>query len=207
MGTIAFAVAAYLSATSGPARIQIDLALGPSTSQMSPRVIQMMVQETTRIWAPYGVDIRVDGQKPALTTRRIRLAVDSAAHPAPHVAEGSLGSIEFREGTPEPAILLYPATASALVAVTGAEQGENRWTIAYRDIVLGRTLGRALAHEVGHYILRSRGHSLTGLMQARQSIADFMAFGRNRFGLTADEVTRLRQVMRIGSPETAVNAQ
>jgi hypothetical protein len=34
-----------------------------------------------------------------------------------------------------------------------------------------------------------------------------MAFGRHRFSLTADEVTRLRQVMRIGTPETAVNAQ
>src|SRR4051812_34837960 len=60
MGTIAFAVAVYLSAQSAPARIQIDLALGSSTSQMSPRVIQVMVQETTRIWAAYGVDIRAD---------------------------------------------------------------------------------------------------------------------------------------------------
>jgi hypothetical protein len=66
-------------------------------------------------------------------------------------------------------------------------------------MVLGRTLGRALAHEIGHYILRSRGHSLTGLMRARRPVTDFMEAGRSRFGISGDEVARMQTVMHVAA--------
>lgn len=71
------------------------------------------------------------------------------------------------------------------------ERSEREWPTILRQVVLGRVLGRALAHEIGHFLLRSRGHSQIGLMRANQSIADLAAPERFRFNLSPDEVARL----------------
>ena len=44
---------------------------------------------------------------------------------------------------------------------------------ALRDRVLGRVTGRALAHEIGHFLLRSSGHSRerTDAAEARRAAA------------------------------------
>jgi hypothetical protein len=34
--------------------------------------------------------------------------------------------------------------------------------------------GRALAHEIGHYLLRSRGHATNGLMKGRRTVKEFI---------------------------------
>ena len=57
------------------------------------------------------------------------------------------------------------------------ERTEREWPTILRHVVLGRVLGRALAHEIGHFLLRSRGHSQIGLMRANQSIADLCVSG------------------------------
>jgi hypothetical protein len=41
---------------------------------------------------------------------------------------------------------------------------------AGQEQTLARVLGRALAHEIGHYLLASPAHTATGLMRATQSI-------------------------------------
>ncbi len=43
-----------------------------------------------------------------------------------------------------------------------------------RELVLGRVLGRAVAHEVGHFLLGSREHAPSGLMRASQRIEHLM---------------------------------
>jgi hypothetical protein len=55
--------------------------------------------------------------------------------------------------------------------------------------------GRALAHEIGHFLLRSRHHSAAGLMRARQSAYDLVSVDRRGFTLTAEEEARLLSVM------------
>ncbi len=55
-----------------------------------------------------------------------------------------------------------------------------------------RVLGRALAHEIGHYVLQSRDHARTGLMTASfQPYA--VTFGPTSwFRLTPDAVAALQ---------------
>ena len=38
--------------------------------------------------------------------------------------------------------------------------------IAQRETLLARAMGRALAHELGHYLLASKAHTERGLMKA-----------------------------------------
>jgi hypothetical protein len=56
-----------------------------------------------------------------------------------------------------------------------------------RRTLLARALGRALAHELGHYLSASPVHTPDGLMMALHSAADFFGSGRSRFRLDPAE--------------------
>lgn len=148
-------------------------------------------EEVRTIWAPYRVDIRVvthaaDAGRPDAIPLRVTL-VD---HGDPRLPTETLGSIDFRDGTPAPSIVLYPASTSELVswALIG-HAGE--WPAAMHDRLFGRVLGRALAHEIGHFLLRRQGHSSKGLMRAQQPVPDLMREDRSCCILSAADVLAL----------------
>ena len=87
-----------------------------------------------------------------------------------------------------------PDAIAALVSTTRFGTEDVFSPSAFRDLVLGRALGRALAHEIGHFLLRSRVHSAAGLMRAIQPVSDLVAPDRHDFSLSPDQVTRLRHV-------------
>ena len=78
-----------------------------------------------------------------------------------------------------------------------SDHPEHDWPDLLRDLVYGRVMGRALAHEVGHYLLRSRQHSEVGLMRAQQSVVDLVALDRRQFALSIGE---MKQLARLLSP-------
>jgi hypothetical protein len=73
----------------------------------------------------------------------------------------------------------------------------SQMTMVAREVNLARVMGRALAHELGHYLLASKAHTATGLMQATHSAADFFDFQRRSFAVDATQrqliAARLRQ--------------
>ena len=48
---------------------------------------------------------------------------------------------------------------------------------------MGRGMGRALAHEIGHFLLSSRRHTRRGLMQSPRAAPVFFGEERAGFGL------------------------
>src|SRR5262245_33185011 len=63
----------------------------------------------------------------------------------------------------------------------------DRMPRAERETLLGRAMGRALAHELGHYLLASKAHTSKGLMRARRTSSEFFARERVRFDLDAGQ--------------------
>jgi hypothetical protein len=64
---------------------------------------------------------------------------------------------------------------------------------AFAQILLGRALGRVLAHEIGHYLLGTAEHATHGLMRARFAPQDLLEDARQRiYRLTSGERARLR---------------
>ena len=57
---------------------------------------------------------------------------------------------------------------------------------------LARALGRVLAHEIGHVLLRLPLHDATGLMRAVLSPSELAEPNRSRLGLANRSVGRLR---------------
>jgi hypothetical protein len=159
---------------------------------MEPRFEATAIQEVTAIWAAYDVDVRALRADEPGRTDAIRLLVLLADHPAPGLPQGVLGWIRFTDDRPEPAIVMYPTEVAALVGASAVMgNGDPAWSPLLRDVTVGRVFGRALAHEVGHYLLRSSHHSEWGLMRARPRASDLTGVDRHAFRLTATEVTRL----------------
>ena len=78
--------------------------------------------------------------------------------------------------------LLRPqgSRAVAIASTIGARRivDESRWEIlmepsALHDYRLGLVLGRAVAHEIGHYLLQTNTHAKQGLMRARIDAREF----------------------------------
>jgi hypothetical protein len=176
-----------------PRYLRVDITI--QNVSMSKTFVTAAIEEAADIWAAYGVDIRIPNGDAANYDSAVRLAVTLARPPDARSETGVLGSIVFTDDVPEPTIVLYPSAASALVAAVGFGRGGGPWPPGLKDPAVARVLGRALAHEVGHFLLRSKGHSTDGLMKARQDGLDLTAPDRRRFGLSPDEVRRFHAML------------
>jgi hypothetical protein len=96
----------------------------------------------------------------------------------------ALGSITFTADRPDRSIHLSRPCAEELLHTTS---GLNDAPFALRDTLIGRALGRALAHELGHYLLQSKVHTSRGLMRQVWSSSDSFAISRSGFELTGEQ--------------------
>ena len=79
-------------------------------------------------------------------------------------------------------------TALAIASVSAARQvldaaGLADGPAAIVSHRLGVVLGRAVAHEIGHFLLNTSGHARQGLMRARIDARDFADLRDGGFGL------------------------
>jgi hypothetical protein len=159
-------------------------------------------REGAAIWAPYSVRIvqraSSAGQEPgetidaALTVRAVDFEPVVRAAPAP------FGSIRFlADDEPDSTVVVHYDALSALGRRSVSIGGIREWELPgrLRDGILGRMVGRVVAHEVGHWLLRWKGHSPSGLMRARQTPGELADPARRLFSLLPSDVRRLREAL------------
>jgi hypothetical protein len=170
----------------------------------SPAVARIAVAEAADIWVPYGVTIDLAGPcgwaSDQSTVLNLVAAEGNPAGRRESWAFGAgqwqrpLGAITFApDGTPAPTITVFVGDLIELVSrshVLGADQA--RWPRKLHDLILGRALGRVLAHEVGHFLLRTRQHTAAGLMRSVQRAGDLVEPSRRGFTLSPVETARVR---------------
>jgi hypothetical protein len=172
---------------------QTHVALTFGMSPPPAAVIRTAVDEAAAIWSPYHVAI--DQALPCAsapdeaTVISVSMGASSAAgQPYP----SNIGAIRFSEdGTPDPVVTVYfDLLKRFLAGVRFVLMPEYRWPPALRERILGRGLGRVIAHEIGHYLLGAR-HAPTGLMRALQYTDELFAVPRTGFTLSRSERRRL----------------
>jgi len=166
--------------------------------------------EVANIWARYGVDIRASCENDERRDGAIKLVVVLADDRVKDPAAGALGSILFVDGVPRPTIFMHPKVIDGLVSsATVMGLSDRQLTSGFHNFIVGRVFGRALAHEIGHYLLRSPSHSAKGLMRALQFTPDLVGQDRELFALSADQVIRLdsllTQITRADNPAEKVS--
>jgi hypothetical protein len=115
-----------------------------------------------------------------------------------------LGWIMFDEvASPQQEIYLSHANAVALMDEARAVVGQvAQMPLAERETLLARAMGRALAHELGHYLLASKQHTQRGLMKAVLTAVELFMPDERPFRI--DPVQRRAVVARLrGEPLVA----
>ena len=134
----------------------------------------------------------------------VTLRVLVVARPVPKAAE-------YAPWTVAELLRLEGSRATAIASTIGARRivDESRWDllmepIALLDQRLGVVLGRAVSHEIGHYLLQTNTHARHGLMRARIDAHEFADLRSGSFGLDSAAEAHLAIVASRGalSPET-----
>jgi hypothetical protein len=152
---------------------------------LPPPVREEMMKETVRLWRAAGVHVtwsafRAGDTAGPLVRDRSRPALSVIVTPdtpeaflsgPPHALV--LASILFVEGRPTTLIAAYPGEVQRLLEAVRMETrllSERPASLRHR--LMGRVLGRAIAHELGHFLFGSADHAPTGLMRARHRLDD-----------------------------------
>lgn len=109
-----------------------------------------------------------------------------------------LGWIGFVDGEPQPSITVSFAAAKRL-AESGAWRGVAFSHLPPRasHLFFQRALAAASAHEVGHYLLRSRDHARKGLMRAVFTVDEIMDTRASLNRLDPEAAVRLRGGLKL----------
>jgi hypothetical protein len=139
-------------------------------------------REALRPWVSAGavVDWSEPPARPAHLGSGVDLYVTTVAgavsgEPSPP-SDQPLASIRFVDERPTTQITVYAgAVARRLDQVSLDDRRVGDRPLRFRDRLLGRVLGRAVAHELGHFLLASKTHTSTGLMRAGHRLENMMA--------------------------------
>jgi hypothetical protein len=189
----AFAAApAVSSAAIPPTTVWID-----AGADVSPYLVSRLCAETEAIWRPAGVTFAWRrAPRAAVSTLAaddgpfvpdaLRLTI-GGDHGGAHDGRMPLGWIVFDSATsPQQDIYLSHANARAMLEnARGVVGVTDQMPIAQRDTLLARAMGRALAHELGHYLLASKTHTERGLMKAILTAVELFGPDAGAFRLEA----------------------
>ena len=151
-----------------------------------------MIEEAGSIWRSQGIALDwlpPSAVRPADTHRlrvvilQKRLVADPALEP---VAIGEL----FRPQTGHPVAVISINAAQHLVWSVRGSSGDELAAVYERR--LGKVLGRAVAHEIGHYLLDTPTHARSGLMRPNFDAHEFTDLRDGAFTLDRAAATWLR---------------
>jgi hypothetical protein len=168
---------------------QIDVAVA-APAGVSDALLNGIFTEAAAIWTSADVEFRWHRSLDVDTTRSDYLLVTFEPSAARRLeANAPLGWILFEKERPSHTIHLAPSNAESLIHRTPFAHDA---TVAEHEALLGRALGRAFAHEAGHYLLRSKTHAAHGLMRAAWPAEQVLAPDRAGFLLATDEQAAIR---------------
>jgi hypothetical protein len=162
-------------------------------------VSERMRAEVEEIWHPYNVKIVwMSAWEPYSETSPPDLwvqFVDQRVVSARMRGYQALAWIPFVAGVPQHYIRVSVPAAQRLLQTRSWWDGKplSAAMPKIQQEVLGRVMGRAVAHEIGHYLLASRDHATSGLMRAALDADDLVRpGGMHVFRLAEGDASALR---------------
>ena len=166
--------------------------------------VAAILDEVRAIWQPYVTIVvtspsaaSIPSASPVPSGPVVHLQFNDEELPSAGGEPQALGWIDFFDDVPSPRITVSRARARHLLAgVNWMGRPVTQWPEAVGREALTRALARAAAHEIGHFLLRSKAHRTAGLMRARFTAKDVLDPRRERFRLTrADQALMTTTLM------------
>jgi hypothetical protein len=181
--------------------LHVTLAFPPG-HPFSPLTLHTAVAEAKLLWSRYGVAIDIAAPGVAsVDGEALSVVVETPRSSSASRWRRPLGAMTFRpDGTPAPVIALFLADIMYFISsarVLGSL--ECQWPQTMRERILGRVVGRVLAHEIGHYVLRSPRHGDAGLMQPVQFGDALVGLERHSFALSKAEAASIALASSVGA--------
>lgn len=166
-----------------------------TTEPLDAEALAAIDHEVGRLWRRYAdvtVQMQADAAARAADDVLTLVVTDNASR-----SGDGLGWIDFVDGRPTHTIYVSRLEASRLAAQARVD-GRNiaDWPRAMRRLFMVRAIAKAIAHEVGHYLLASRAHTATGLMRSRFTVSELMDPSDAKFRLEPAERAVLQQRVR-----------
>jgi hypothetical protein len=158
------------------------------SDELSPLTRRVLVRETDNIWRDARVELRwLPGDAPeAGDSLRVLVTTGVAKRTAgSRWAVGELLRFEDRSAIATASI----TSAERIVAESQAFQLTD--VPVMRQYRLGVVLGRAVAHEIGHYLLQTNQHAQYGLMRASIDAREFADIRTGAFRLDRESQASL----------------
>jgi hypothetical protein len=164
-------------------------------TRLDAATLRALDREVAGLWRPYAdISVVEDGQSlPVAADDVLTLVITDRTSNA---GDG-LGWIQFVDGRPSHTI--YVSRGEALrLAAQGRWLGRRMedWPAKVRETFLRRAMAIAVAHEIGHYLLRSTMHAASGLMRAHFTVTELMEGSAAAFRLDRAEEQIMRQRVR-----------
>jgi hypothetical protein len=182
------------------ARVDVRITMASDLPDAARRTL---VEEVDAIWREAGVGIRwVEGHEPDGSTRALRVLVVQRPVGSRHGGDWVVGELLRFDGG---AAIAVVSIARAEQIVHAAAAGTTRVTPhAVVQRRLGVVLGRAVAHEIGHYLLGDGVHARHGLMRRTFQPREFADLRPRTFAL--DEHSQRLIHERLVGPDRADGA-
>ncbi|HMF28528.1 MAG TPA: hypothetical protein VKE42_07135 [Candidatus Cybelea sp.] len=158
-----------------------------AASDISRSLVTATLHEADAIWRIAG--FRFIWERNAAMTTKDSLHVVIGGGASPPTRNVPLAWIGFTESG-EPSSMIYVSHANAVAYLANSRETvglADTMTVLQRETYLARAMGRALAHEIGHFLLASPAHTAKGLMMASHTSTEFFYAERGAFGITASE--------------------
>jgi hypothetical protein len=170
------------------AAIAVALTINVSAaSDIPPTLVSRALAETDAIWRAAGVEFVWQCGPAAHTPAALHVVIGHEVRP---VREGTfaLGWIYFDESTPGHRVYVSHANVQQLMVESRGVVGPlDRMPMFERETLMARALGRALAHELGHFFLASKAHTNAGLMKAHRTATEFFGPDDRPFKLDGEQ--------------------
>jgi hypothetical protein len=170
---------------------RVDVLL--TTSPVLPSAARTaMMDEAAHIWRQQGVALDwlpATDIRPAASSRLRVLVVASRPTTTTRDKPFAVGEL-VRPASGHPVALISIDSARRLVRSLRGRAGYE--LIAIDERRLGVVLGRALAHEIGHYLLGTHTHATNGLMRPQFDALEFTDLRVGTFALDPDAADWLR---------------
>ena len=178
-----------------PHRLRVLVTVDLRTADKGIHVAEVM-DDVGAIWKPY-LDLEFDGQEAISRPYddHVRVAIVDRPKTGGPRGAASLGWIDFSApGKPSSTVTVSTAPITSLLA-DGNWGGRpiRELPPTFQARFVKQALARGIAHELGHYLLRSSAHASDGLMRPRLTVLDMMAPGTDLFRLQPEQIKLLER--------------
>ncbi len=160
-----------------------------------PAPLAAATQEIERVWRDAGMTFTwtTDLQPGQLfdeptADRVILVIVTDTPSDGTRIPPGALGAVPIAAGRMRQLIYVSPSAVKALLDTADVSPADSRFASLY-----ARTVGRVVAHELGHLLLRSAGHRRDGLMRRTFAAVDVLSTDEARFAVGGTDLRLVQQ--------------